>query len=458
MLHFNHGKRAESEEEESYVQGLGTQLGVKVHVCHPHKPFKKANFQAEARAWRREEAQKLLGQLGAQIILQGHHADDQIETVLLKILRGCHLSNIGGMAHREGNFGRPLLSVSKGQLQQYLASRSVVWMEDASNDDSAFLRNRVRAELVPLLHELTNGSLEERLQTIVTQSANLRNWLDEQSSALVVESSAAAGGSGDSMDGIAVEKAIAGSDMEKNWDASSEKYLKNSELDLNTWDQLPAMVQEDQLYDYVLRSSGLHLRYRNLRRIWLQMQTDNLSWEWRLGSEWSLVRAGGRMWTQRKCLVESPACSASLAAGVMNEVISVGHGAHILHPRGWTVRAFWEGGRVKHSEQQVTHVDEGVVLANLPYNCTLHLRMRQPGDRFCPSSRTDGKLVRLKDWMRNGNFPLHARDRTPLVCLDGEVLAVYPNFLGKAVVPNETASECNGKSRLLRVIIDRVTL
>jgi tRNA(Ile)-lysidine synthase len=54
------------------------------------------------------------------------------------------------MAHREGNFGRPLLGVSKEQLQEFCTSRSLAWREDASNGDAVFLRNRVRAELVGL--------------------------------------------------------------------------------------------------------------------------------------------------------------------------------------------------------------------------------------------------------------------------------------------------------------------
>jgi tRNA(Ile)-lysidine synthase len=67
VLHFNHGTRAESEEEESFVRGLGEQLGVAVHVRHPKQPFEAASFQAKARAWRRAEAQKLVDEVGAQV-------------------------------------------------------------------------------------------------------------------------------------------------------------------------------------------------------------------------------------------------------------------------------------------------------------------------------------------------------------------------------------------------------
>ena len=60
VLHFNHGKRAESEEEEAFVKDLGARLGVETHVRHPTEAFESVGFQAKARAWRRDEAERLL--------------------------------------------------------------------------------------------------------------------------------------------------------------------------------------------------------------------------------------------------------------------------------------------------------------------------------------------------------------------------------------------------------------
>ena len=488
VLHFNHGKRAESEEEESFIKSLSARLGVEAHVRHPEKPFEAANFQAKARAWRREEAQKLLDKLGAQVILQGHHADDQTETVLLKILRGCHLSRVSGMARREGNFGRPLLDVSKDQLREFLTSRSIAWREDASNADAVYLRNRVRAELVPLLRELTHGPLEARLRAITTQSRLLRNWLDEHPSAILRTRDAKS--STDVVDDDAhIFESESGEPVvqeTENWDASARRYLfENGELDMNAWLQLPGMAQEDQLYEYVLRSTGLHLRYHNLRMLWKHMQTDNISWDWRIGKEWNLVRAGERVWTQRMKLhprggddgaqkkrqTTGKKQTRSLAAVEPEEEearLNVEHGVVVSYPKDWTVRAFWEDD--KGEDRVAVFADEGVRLANIPEGAALRLRMRQPKDRFrCPRTRRDGKAVLLKDWMRNNEFPLHARERTPVLCLnDGEVVAVYPGFLAAKVTPSPDDDDGDGdveeetggrrRKRFLRLVIDRVRL
>ena len=76
---------------------------------------------------------------------------------------------------------------------------------------------------------------------------------------------------------------------------------------------------------------------------------------------------------------------------------------------------------------------------------------RRPGDRFRPNTR--GESVKLKDWMRANDFPLHTRDRTPLVCSGGEVLAVYPRAVAAAVTPGDGSSSV-GDAFVLRVVVD----
>ena len=80
-----------------------------------------------------------------------------------------------------------------------------------------------------------------------------------------------------------------------------------------------------------------------------------------------------------------------------------------------------------------------------------------PGDRFCPPTRTTS--VKLKDWMRANDFPLHTRDRTPLVCVGAEVLAVYPGAAASAAaVASAAAPGGSTCGSVLRVVVDSVTL
>ena len=141
-----------------------------------------------ARAWRRKEAVALAESLGSTgntvshpraVVALAHHADDQRETVLLKLLRGCHVSRISGMAPRQGPFIRPLLACTKAQLVDFARCQRAAWAEDASNADASYSRrNAVRHRLVPLLQELTGGGLDARLHDAQHQSRVLRAWLD----------------------------------------------------------------------------------------------------------------------------------------------------------------------------------------------------------------------------------------------------------------------------------------
>ncbi len=90
---------------------------------------------------------------GAAVVL-AHHADDQAETVLMRLLRGSGMTGLSGMTHRNARgYVRPLLDISRSEIEQYLHRRGLKWREDASNSDTVYLRNRIRHQLLPLLEE-----------------------------------------------------------------------------------------------------------------------------------------------------------------------------------------------------------------------------------------------------------------------------------------------------------------
>ncbi len=90
-------------------------------------------------------------QAGATVVL-AHHADDQAETFLMRMLRGAGMTGLSGMEYRNGRgYVRPLLDITRCEIEQYLRHNGLAWREDASNSDTAFLRNRIRHELLPCL-------------------------------------------------------------------------------------------------------------------------------------------------------------------------------------------------------------------------------------------------------------------------------------------------------------------
>jgi tRNA(Ile)-lysidine synthetase-like protein len=180
-VHFDHGLRPESGSEAEWVREAVRRLGLPFHLRRAgHLSGLGTGVQASARAWRREQALRLAAQTGAAWIATGHQLDDHLETLLLKLLRGAHLSGLKGMAPRQGPWVRPVLTVWRRDLQAYLERRGVAWLDDPSNESPRYKRNRVRRELLPLLDDLAGGAIGARLLTLERQSAALGAWLDAE--------------------------------------------------------------------------------------------------------------------------------------------------------------------------------------------------------------------------------------------------------------------------------------
>jgi tRNA(Ile)-lysidine synthase TilS/MesJ len=107
-------------------------------------------------------------------ILSGHHKNDNVETVLMTLLRGVHIGNIKGMEKvTTDDFARPLLNVRRSDIEAYLTKRGFAWQTDESNADSSkYKRNKVRNDLMPLLEELAGGELglSRKIDGMIEQS------------------------------------------------------------------------------------------------------------------------------------------------------------------------------------------------------------------------------------------------------------------------------------------------
>src|SRR5207245_8644075 len=114
-----------------------------------------------------------------QPIAVAHHADDQVETLLLHWLRGGGLAGMVGMLPRQGDIIRPLLAVIHAQTVAYCQQHQIVPLEDASNTDPRFLRNRIRHELLPLLESLNPGIRSTLLRNAEVMRVDL-GWIEAQ--------------------------------------------------------------------------------------------------------------------------------------------------------------------------------------------------------------------------------------------------------------------------------------
>ncbi|MDI3328283.1 MAG: tRNA lysidine(34) synthetase TilS [Alicyclobacillaceae bacterium] len=175
--HIDHGLRPESAEEQGFVRSRAEALGVEfagVEVDVKRRADATGeSIQMAARALRYEALAEQARKVGADAVALAHHADDQAETVLMRILRGTSTAGLGGMAEVRPWAGlwwlRPLLGTWKQELRTYAREKGVPYREDPSNQSNRYWRNRIRRELMPLLE----SSYQPRIREHLVQLASL---------------------------------------------------------------------------------------------------------------------------------------------------------------------------------------------------------------------------------------------------------------------------------------------
>ena len=161
VLHVHHGLRPEADADAESVRALCERLGLPFHlervrVRRPGPGEAGAaweGLEAEARRARYAAFRARAAALGASRVATGHTADDQAETVIMRLLAGAGPRGLAGIAPARGLYVRPLLEARRADVLAHLAARGLAWVEDASNRDPAFLRNRIRHDVLPFLAE-----------------------------------------------------------------------------------------------------------------------------------------------------------------------------------------------------------------------------------------------------------------------------------------------------------------
>ena len=150
VLHVDHGLRPDSDRDAAFVRRIAERLGVPADVARVTVPA-GGSLEAAARAERYAALGAHARRLGAQRIAVGHTVDDQAETVLMRMLAGAGVRGLAGIPAVRGRVIRPLIETRRADLVAFLESAGLSWIEDPSNRDPRFLRNRIRHELLPVL-------------------------------------------------------------------------------------------------------------------------------------------------------------------------------------------------------------------------------------------------------------------------------------------------------------------
>jgi tRNA(Ile)-lysidine synthase len=163
-LHVDYGLRAESHEDADFCASLCRRLGVELQTERPVRPDTGGNLQAWARDVRYAAAARLAEARDA-VIVTGHTADDQVETILYRLASSPSRRALLGMKERDGRLARPLLGVSREEVTAYDRERGLDWREDATNEEEGYARNRVRHGLVPELAAIHPAAVRNVLRT-----------------------------------------------------------------------------------------------------------------------------------------------------------------------------------------------------------------------------------------------------------------------------------------------------
>lgn len=172
---------SESDRDEAFCVDLCRQLGVELHRAHfatrEYAEAHKVSVEMAARELRYNWFEQLRKDIGAVGICVAHHRDDSVETVLLNMIRGTGLRGLTGIQPRNGYVLRPLLCVSRDEIEHFLAKRGQKYVTDSTNLETDVMRNKVRLQVLPLLRTL-NSAVSDNIQRMVENVAEAQIVLD----------------------------------------------------------------------------------------------------------------------------------------------------------------------------------------------------------------------------------------------------------------------------------------
>lgn len=252
VVHFNHMLREQSRHEADMVESFAKAHG---HSYHYYTlELDKKNFQHQAHHMRRHYLKEVARIYQTPYILTAHHLDDLLESILMKLTKGSNLLGYAGMQYlheKEGyTFIKPLLYVDKKSILTYLKTHQVPYMEDASNQEDTYLRNRYRHTITPIMKQ-ENPNLLEQAQAFHYQLTHAFNYIRKQTIA----------------------------------------YLNGSEeLDLETFLKLDQAIKDDVII-YLVELKHLKINQRTLIKIQEMLASNKPNQSYQLSADLHFIKA-----------------------------------------------------------------------------------------------------------------------------------------------------------------------
>lgn len=407
VINFNHKLRPESDEEAQFVSSLANEYGLPYFQREMPQEMRErvaaiGGVQNSAREWRRSETLEITRQWDfasqGSGIVTAHHSDDQVETTLLKLMRGAHISKLYPILPRSecGRFVRPLLALSKDQLVGYMRARNLEWREDSSNQERNYRRNDVRLGLIPVMEEISGGaeSLKRRILALGQQSIELHEWLRKE----------------------ALDFLDAQEGEDKDNDKDKEQGRKNHRITIfvdgekSRFARLPPMVQSEVLHLLCSRLTNSTTDFAQVQRVFALAREDvksngAKSKSLRLSNFWIVTKIGSVLRFEQKTREQNVPL---IVRKIVHGSISVEYDSTVLSV---------DVDRKSGGEEE----EEGLRLSLAP-DANVSVRLPRPGDYFQPPWKSSP--IKLNDYLRGAGIPVEDRDQVILVLVDQSIAAV----------------------------------
>ena len=164
-VHCNfHLRGEESDRDETFVKNLCSEQDVILHLTHfdtkEYAAIHQVSIEMAARALRYHYFEQLRQDIGAETVCVAHHRDDAVETLLMNLMRGAGIHGLTGIHSKNGFVMRPLLGVSRDEIEYYLCQQGQSYVTDSTNLEPDVLRNKIRLQLLPLMEQIQPGTHE----------------------------------------------------------------------------------------------------------------------------------------------------------------------------------------------------------------------------------------------------------------------------------------------------------
>jgi len=375
IVHINHKTRGEdSESDACFVKNFAEDLGRPFHLVTADVPRlaeeEKAGLEESGRRVRYRAFFDLARKIGANRIATGHTRDDQAETVLMRLLRGAGTAGLEAILPLSGEgVIRPLLDISREEVEDYCRTARLSFREDATNLDPAFFRNKIRHQLLPLLEREYNQALREVLAATALLCGEDERFLNEEARRFFGEVVSRSG--------------------------------ETLQIDINAFKNLPLALGSRVLREAIREMKGdlCGITMRHTQALFSLLKG---------GSGRSFYLPGGLMAEREyKILKLTGGVSVDVTAPVSLELAIPGRTT--LDPWGLVVEA-----SILDTPPAICQSGADTAFLDLDAVCTpLLVRRRMDGDRFIPLGMSDFKKV--KNYLIDEKVPRRQREKIPLL-------------------------------------------